>query len=59
MMLLSAKLCDGLKQIMPLAEKHGGSNTNGVALNSKVNHEDYMLRPTLNGCGIVQKIGVQ
>lgn len=47
---------DGLKKIMPLAEKHGVVIQMEL-LNSKVNHEDYMCDHTEWGVALCKKLG--
>ena len=47
---------DGLKKIMPLAEKHGVIIQMEL-LNSKVNHEDYMCDHTEWGVELCKKLG--
>ena len=47
---------DGLKKIMPLAEKHGVVIQMEL-LNSKVNHEDYMCDHTEWGVELCKKLG--
>lgn len=47
---------DGLKQIMPLAEKHGVMIQMEL-LNSKVNHKDYMCDHTSWGVALCEAIG--
>jgi len=46
----------GLKQLMPIAEKHGVTVTMEL-LNSKVNHKDYMCDRTHWGVGLCKMIG--
>ncbi|MEH6681600.1 MAG: TIM barrel protein [Sediminicola sp.] len=47
---------DGLKQLMPLAEKHGVVLQMEL-LNSKVNHADYMCDHSAWGVELCQKLG--
>ncbi len=47
---------DGLKQIMPLAEKHGVIIQMEL-LNSKVNHKDYMCDHSLWGVELCKQLG--
>ena len=47
---------EGLKKIMPIAEKHGVTLTMEL-LNSKVNHKDYMCDRTAWGAGLCEMIG--
>ena len=47
---------EGLKQLMPLAEKLGVTLTMEL-LNSKVNHKDYMCDRTAWGVGLCEMIG--
>lgn len=47
---------EGLKKLMPIAEKHGVTVTMEL-LNSKVNHKDYMCDHTAWGVGLCDMIG--
>lgn len=47
---------EGLKKLMPIAEKHGVTVTMEL-LNSKVNHKDYMCDHTAWGAGLCDMIG--
>ncbi len=47
---------EGLKRIMPLAEKHGITISMEL-LNSKVNHKDYMCDRTEWGARLVDEVG--
>lgn len=47
---------DGLKKIIPVAEKHGVV-VQMELLNSKVNHEDYMCDHTLWGVELCKQVG--
>ncbi len=47
---------EGLKKLMPIAEKHGVTVTMEL-LNSKVNHKDYMCDHTAWGAGLCEMIG--
>lgn len=47
---------DGLKQLMPLAEKHGVVLQMEL-LNSKVNHKDYMCDHSSWGVALCEKLG--
>ncbi|MXV15088.1 hydroxypyruvate isomerase family protein [Hufsiella ginkgonis] len=49
---------DGLKQVMPLAEKHGVVIVMEL-LNSKVNHKDYMCDRTWWGAELCKRLGSQ
>jgi hydroxypyruvate isomerase len=54
---LGMKNCaEGLKKLMPIAEKHGVTITMEL-LNSKVNHKDYMCDHTEWGVGLCEMIG--
>jgi len=47
---------EGLKKLMPIAEKHGVTVTMEL-LNSKVNHKDYMCDHTAWGAGLCDMVG--